>query len=245
MTEFKEQQLLFCIKKTDSICLLYFVDFDTLQSEEPLLFCCQIRRRWVDNFVPGGLYQLEIRSGHLIQYIKEREFLISQPYYQMLLECRQMLFDGDDRPLRPQEYYTFDDYRAIMLYQPTFGQRIGVTICRAVLIALLMLLPVALFLWFSFSIFRWNTGPSIAAPFLVIGALPLTLWGIGALSVLAAQLLLRWRFTRYCILREYTLQNGGKRHRIGIPARNRKRLLVWGGLSVGIFLLSLLTLLLK
>ena len=72
MTEFKEQQLLFCLERGSMAGVLHFVDFATLEDEAPLLYSCTVRKAWLPDLVPGGLYWLEVKNGSLVQFIKER-----------------------------------------------------------------------------------------------------------------------------------------------------------------------------
>lgn len=241
MTEFKERQLLFGIEMVDNICMLYFVDFDTLESDHPKLYHCSVRRSWANDFVPGGLYRMEVHAGRLVQYLKDKEYLITQPYYLMLLERKHIIYDRDGTPFVAQHYYTFEDWRAIMNYHPSPGQRICIQTVRAALTGVMMFLPLLLFLWLCFVLFGMEKN-TMAVPLIVVAAIPLTIWGIGLMNTLANQILLRVRFMRYHLLRTYTLRTGGRRWRLQLSSKKKKYLMVSGLVTSAIFLLSLLAL---
>lgn len=241
MTEFMEQQLLFGISIDGDEGVLDFVDFDTLESDSPVLFRCRVRKRWVDDFVPGGLYRMELKNDRIVQYIKDREFIITQPYYIMLLERRHLRYETRSEPFRPSEYYTFDDWRALFLFSHSPGLAFLSTFCRKLIAALFVLISPALFVVYCLALFRMQTLPTLL-PLAIIGAIPFTVWGLISMNTLSTQLLLRWPFTRYPILRDYCIRHSGKRFGLGIPAKTKKRLLISGGITLLVFLLSLLML---
>lgn len=240
MTEFKEEQLLFCVERGPMVGVLHFVDFATLETEDPQLSSCMVKKAWLKDFVPGGLYRLEVKNGNLVQYIKEREFMITQPYFVMLMERKHVYYDGQDSPFVPQQYYTFSDYRALMLYRPQAAQRALIWLCRGGLSLLAVLLPLALLTLFGFR--AWQSGAGADAPVTVLAALPLTVWAIVALGAAVREILLRWSYTRYQSMQDACLLSGGKRSPIGLPRRRRNALILSGAICLLVLVVTLLVL---
>lgn len=238
MTEFKEQQLLFCVERSSMVGVLHFVDFDTLEGDQPLLCSCMVKKAWLDDFIPGGLYRMELKNGNVVQYIKEREFMITQPYFVMLMERKHVYYDGGDEPFVPQQYYTFSDYRALMLYRPQAAQRALVWLCRGALSLMAVLLPLALLTLFGYWAWQSGLGAKVAAS--VLAALPLTVWAIVALGALVRELLLRWSYTRYQSMRDACLVSGGKRSPIGLLPRKRNALIFSGAACLAVLVVTLL-----
>lgn len=238
MTEFKEQQLLFCVERGSMAGVLHFVDFTTLEEEEPLLYSCTVQKGWLKDFVPGGLYRLEVKNGNLVQYIKEREFMITQAYYVMLMERKHVFYDRAEDPFLPQQYYTFTDYRALMLYQARPMQRVLVKLARAGLNLLAILLPLGLLVLLGYR--YWLSGGGSGVAVAVLAALPLTLWAMAMLGQGVNQLILRWPYTRYLTMQEICLTTGGKRSPIGMKAKKRNQALIVGGACLLVLLLVLL-----
>ena len=240
MTEFKEQQLLFCVEQESLVGMLHFVTFDTLESEEPELCACMAPKNWLRDFEPGGLYRLEIKNGSVVQYIKERAFMITQPYFTMLLERKHVYYDRNDAVFVPQQYYTFSDYRTLLLYRPTRSQRWLTLLSRALLNLLAILLPMGLLALLGVN--SWRNGASVSTPMLVLAALPLTIWAMTALAALVRQVMLRWPYARYQSLQEDCLRSGGKRSPITMPKGERNKLLLFGLPCLVVFVLAWLLL---
>jgi hypothetical protein len=126
-----------------------------------------------------------------------------------------------DQPLFSKDrYYSFDELKQIVNYRQDFLTSVAVSTFSGALTALALLLPFALYVLLLRIIIGGQlalagfSSKSLVFPILGIGALPATIFIMSILFALSELALLRIDFTKWNLIKKYTLSWGGIRKSI-------------------------------
>ncbi len=249
LIETKTGMLLFCKEQRANVYALYFVEFGTMTQRSPCVHRFYAKRKQFVRMLPGGCYTLALKHLYITQFTLDSEFMISEPYYALLMELREVAFA--DTPSRlprrfdPLRYYTFSEVRSLLEYsEPPLRSALRVLFTYACAI-FSALIPAALYFLFLSFILGSPIRSQWSAPILAICILPTMFAMMYALYTFAESLLLRWSFTKYYLLQQYALRSAGARRQITMPASIKKRLLYISLACIGVFAISTLSLLIK
>ena len=244
MQTFRYDLLLFCKERLPGRRLLYFVELDTLRADLPVLHCFCAGRKTFESAVLGGLYRLETRKSRIVTAVFDGEYDIEESYFSMLLEFKSLRYDSPEEPapFYPDRYYSFAELRSLLEYREPAGRRFVNGLVRVLAAIPPLVIPPAVYLL----LLSWLLPgcSTFAAPFGALLSLPsmvfLMAWGYSLFHLA----LLRWPRTRYGMLRAYALRHGGLRQGLKLSAAAKKKFLLLGLISLGLFCLSALLLLL-
>lgn len=244
MQTFRYDLLLFCKERLPSKHLLYFAELDTLRADLPVLHCFSADKKLFETAALGGLYRLETKKSRIVSAVSDGEFDIEESYFSMLLELKTLRYDsaGEPAPFHPDRYYSFKELRSLLEYRESFARRTVNRLIRVLSGIPPLILPPAVYI----GLLSWllPKSPSMAAPFAALLALPLMLFLMMFCYALCHVGLLRLPRTRYGLLKAYALRHGGLRQGLKLSPAEKKRFALFGGVSAGLFALSVLLFLL-
>lgn len=228
----RENMLLFSKERVAGLhrYRLYFTPVSSLKDDTPRIFRLLV---WLpfafDRFELGRIYTLQYNGIYILGFEPKETFNLQEEDYTRLLHIRDVKFmdkrtsaalRATEQPSSKDQYYSFDETRAIVNYRPDFLTSVAISGFSAILIAIALLLPLGLYIWMIYLLAKgqgdiYGFSPrSLVLPLMGLGALPITVYCMSLLFALAELALLRIEFTRWHILKKYTLAWGGIRRSI-------------------------------
>lgn len=228
----RENMLLFSKERVAGLhrYRLYFTPVSSLKDDTPRIFRLLV---WLpfafDRFELGRIYTLQYNGIYILGFEPKETFNLQEEDYTRLLHIRDVKFmdkrtsaalRATEQPTSKDQYYSFDETRAIVNYRPDFLTSVAISGFSAILIAIALLLPLGLYIWMIYLLAKgqgdiYGFSPrSLVLPLMGLGALPITVYCMSLLFALAELALLRIEFTRWHILKKYTLAWGGIRRSI-------------------------------
>lgn len=207
---------------------LYFTPIPSLNDETPRVFRLIVRTPFAFNkFEIGRIYTLVYSKVHILEYRPQEEFNLSEEDFSKLLQTRDLNFMDKktsaalrmlERPLIPRDrYYSFRETKQIVNFKPDLLTHVAVSTFSFVISGLAFLIPFCIYAYMLFLIIKgqlasagFNSG-ALALPIMGIGALPAAMFCMFVLFALSEFALLRIDFTRWSVLKNYTLVWGGIR----------------------------------
>jgi hypothetical protein len=235
----RENMLLFSKERVAGLhrYRLYFTPVSSLRSDTPRVFRLLVLLPfsfW--RFELGRIYTLQYTGIHILKSEPKETFNLQEEDYVRLLHIRDVKFmdkrtsaalrtAGQPSSSRDQ-YYSFEETRAIINYRPDFLTAVAISGFSSVLIALALLAPFGLYVWLLSLLAKASgtvpgfSAQSLVMPLMGLGALPATMFVMSLLFSLAEVALLRIEFTRWYILKKYTLAWGGIRRSVYFEQRD-------------------------
>ena len=257
-TIYKPSMLLFSkgIEQYPSKRILYFVERDTLMSEQPLLHRYVIRRGDFDRYMIGCVYDLQARGNRIDGALLVDEDALPPELFLPLVERRDLQFMpiARARQLRRKgkdffdenDYYSYDETRELLEFETDWADDFLSWLVFVVVRGLALLLPVALYLYTlyvrinSLSYEKSNVDQILAVPIYALTAAIFMVFMMMALSVGAETLTMHMDVTRWFLLKRAVLRNSGKRVSVN-PSRARiRKLVVFGSVSFALLLIVLI-----
>ncbi len=210
---------------------LYFTPVSSLRDETPRVFRLLVRSPLAFNkFEIGKVYKLNYNNVRILSFEPKNAFNLQEEDYVRLIETRDIKFMDKktsaalrqiDQPLFSKDrYYSFNELKQIVNYKQDFVTSVAVSTFSGALTALALLLPFGLYVLLLRIIIGGQlvvegfTSKSLVLPILGIGALPATVFIMSILFALSELALLRIDFTRWNLIKKYTLSWGGIRKSI-------------------------------
>ena len=226
----RENMLLFSKERAAGLYRyrLYFTPISSLRDETPRVFRLLVRTPFTfDKFEIGRIYTLGYSKVHILSFEPKETFNLQEEDFTKLLATRDLKFMekrtsamlrsvGEPGELKGR-YYTFEEMREIVNFKQDFLTTVAVGTFSAVMSAVALLLPFGLYALMLYLLIQGQLGltgfssQALALPILGIGALPATLFVMSVLFALCEFTLLRIDFTKWSLLRKYTLAWGGIR----------------------------------
>ncbi len=228
----RENMLLFSKERVAGLhrYRLYFTPVSSLRDDTPRVFRLLVRLPFAfDRYELGRIYTLQYSGIHILKAEPKETFSLQEEDYIRLLHIRDLKFmdKRTSAALRSEppvfskdSYYSFEETRDMVNYRPDFLTEVAISAFSGVLIALSLLLPLGLYVWMLHLLARGSNAISgysssaLALPLMGLGALPATMFLMTLLFALAELALLHIDFTRWHILKRYTLAWGGMRRSI-------------------------------
>jgi len=254
----RENMLLFSKERVAGLhrYRLYFTPVSSLKDETPRVFRLLVRLPFAfDRYELGRIYTLVYSGIYLLKSEPKETFSLQEEDYTRLLHIRDLKFmdKRTSAALRAEppvfskdNYYSFEETRDIVNYRPDFLTQVAISAFSGALIGLGLLLPFGLYVWMLRLLGRaanaalgFSTG-ALALPLMGLGALPATMFLMTLLFTLAELALLRIDFTRWHILKRYTLAWGGIRRSIYLERSDIRYLKKFGivaGAVLAVFVL--------
>ncbi len=246
----REDMLLFSMERAFGAnrYRLYFTPVSSLKDETPRVFRLLVRTPFSYNrFEVGRVYSLVYRKLHILKSTPGELFELQEEDYKRLLQTRDFKFMdkktsaalrmSEEPMLLKDRYYSFDETRQIINYRPDFLTRVAIKSFCSVILGLAILIPFCIYAYIMYLLIQGQlalvgfSSKSLVLPIIGIGALPLTLFLMSVLYALGEFLLLRIDFTRWSMLKNYTLAWGGIRKSIFFELSDIKYLKKFGIVS--------------
>jgi hypothetical protein len=243
----RENMLLFSMECVPGLnrYRLYFTPLSSLKDETPRVFRLLV---WLPfafyRYELGRIYTLQYSGIHILKAEPKETFNLQEEDFVRLMHIRDVKFmdKRTSAALRASEppviskdrYYTFEETRGIVNYRPDFLTEVAISAFSGILIGLALLLPLALYCWMLYLLAKGGNAISgfspkaLALPLMGLGALPATMFLMSLLFALAELALLHIDFTRWHILKRYTLVWGGIRRSIYFERRDVRYLKKFG-----------------
>jgi hypothetical protein len=207
---------------------LYFTPISSLRDDTPRVFRLLVRTPFAFNkFEVGRIYKLSYSNIHIQSFEPRDEFNLQEEDYSRLIETRDIKFmdkktsaalrQSDQPGSVKDRYYSFDEMKQIVNYKQDFLTSVAVTAFSGSLTGLALLLPFVIYALLLRIIIGSTltvagfTSKALSLPILGIGALPVTIYVMSILFALSELALLRIDFTKWNLIKKYTLSWGGIR----------------------------------
>ncbi|MDD5017705.1 MAG: hypothetical protein PHO15_06370 [Eubacteriales bacterium] len=207
---------------------LYFTAISSLKDESPRVFRLLVRTPFsFAKFEIGRVYTLAYSKLHILKFEPKEEFNLQEEHFTKLLQSRDLKFIDKktsamlramDKPAFSKDrYYSFNETKEILNYRPDFLMNIAVSAFSAVVSGLAFLIPFCAYALMLYWLIKGQLGmvgfdsKALVLPIMGIGALPAALFSMSVLYVLCEFVLLRINFTKWSVLKKYTLVWGGIR----------------------------------
>ncbi len=207
---------------------LYFTPVSSIKDETPRVFRLLVRLPFsFYKFEMGRVYSLTYRKIHILKFEPKEEYDLSEEHFVKLLQTRDLKFMDKktsaalrsmDKPYFSKDrYYSFAETKEIVNYRTDFLTTVAVSTFSVVMSGIAFLLPFCLYGLMLFLMIKGQIGitgfnpKALVLPVMGIGALPITLYIMSVLFSLSELLLLRIDFTKWSVLKKYTLSWGGMR----------------------------------
>ena len=255
----RENMLLFSKERVTgtSRYRLYFTNLASLKDETPRVFRLLVRTPFSFNkFEIGRIYTLTYVRLHIIHFEPKEEFNLDEALYSKLLQTRDIKFIDKKTAgvLRTMEkpyfskdrYYSFSETKEIINYRPDFLTTVAVSTFTTALSGIAFLIPFFLYAWMLFLLIKGGlnlegfSSKSIALPIMGIGALPVTIFLMSVLFSLSEFVLLRIDFTKWSVIKKYTLAWGGMRKSFYFEIGDVKYLTRFGIASIVTLVVSII-----
>lgn len=235
---------------------LYFTPLSSLKDETPRVFRMLVRTPFTFNkFEIGRVYTLVYSKVHILEHHPKEEFNLTEELFAKLIQTRDLKFmdkktsaalRSTDRPQSRDRYYSFRETREIINFKPDFLTQVAVSTFSFVLLGLAFLIPFCLYIYMLLLIIKGQLGAqgfgsgALAVPIMGIGALPVTMFCMLVLFSLSEFALLRIDFTRWSILKNYTLAWGGVRKSFFFEISDKEYLKKFGIISASSLAVSII-----
>ncbi len=210
---------------------LYFTPVSSLRDETPRVFRLLVRTPFAFNkFEIGRVYKLAYNNVNILSFTPTSEFNLQEEDFVRLLETRDIKFmdkktsaalrQFDEPHTLKDRYYTFEELKQIVNFKQDFLTTVAVTTFSGALTGLALLLPFGLYSLMLYLLIKGQlaipgfSSKALALPIMGIGALPVTLFIMSVLFALSELALLRIDFTKWNLIKKYTLSWGGIRKSI-------------------------------
>ncbi len=227
---------------------LYFTTVSSLRDETPRVFRMLVRTPFAFNkFEIGRIYTLVYGGVYISEYHPQEEFNLSEEHYSKLLQTRDIKFIDKktsaalrsiERPrFSSDRYYSFRETKEVINFKPDFLTHVAVSTFSFFISGLAFLIPFFLYSYMIYAMIQARVAiqgfstRTLAIPIMGIGALPLTMFCMLVLFSLSEFALLRIDFTRWSILKNYTLAWGGIRKSFFFEANDIQYLKRFGIIS--------------
>ena len=225
----REHMLLFSKERVAGLYRyrLYFTPISSLRDETPRVFRLLVRTPFAFNKLEvGRIYKLTYSNVHIQSFEPRDEFNLQEEDYVRLIETRDIKFMDKktsaalrqtDQPGSKDRYYSFDEMKQIVNYRQDLLTSIAVTTFSGAITALALLLPFVIYALMIRIVIGSQlsaggfTSKALALPILGIGALPATIYIMSILFAFSELALLRIEFTKWNLIKKYTLAWGGIR----------------------------------
>ena len=246
----RENMLLFSKEKAygTNRYRLYFTPISSLKDETPRVFRLLL---WTPfsfaKFDVGRVYTLTYSKFHILDFQPKEEFNLSEEHYTKLLQTRDLKFMDkktsailramDQPTFSKDRYYSFNETKEIVNYRPDFLMNVAVGAFSAVISGLAFLIPFCAYAVMLIMLISGQSAlvgfssKSLVLPIMGIGALPVTMFLMSILFVLSEFLLMRIDFTKWSVLKKYTLVWGGIRKSFFFEVRDIRYLKKFGIVS--------------
>ncbi len=255
----RENMLLFSKERVAGLhrYRLYFTPVSSLKDETPRVFRLLTYLPFAfDRFELGRIYTLQYSGIYVYKYEPKETFSLQEEDYTRLLHIRDVKFmdkrtsaalrAANQPQFSKDRYYSFEETRAIVNYRPDFLTTVAISAFSAILIGIALLLPLGLYVWMIYLLAKGQNAiigfspDSLTLPLVGLGALPATMFLMSMLFALAELALLRIDFTRWHVLKKYTLAWGGIRKSIYFEhgdIRYFKKFGIITGITLAVFVL--------
>ena len=207
---------------------LYFTPISSLRDETPRVFRLLVRTPFAFNKLDvGRIYKLTYSNVHIQSFESKDEFNLQEEDYVRLIETRDIKFmdkktsaalrQSDQPGIAKDRYYSFEEMKQIVNFKQDFLTSVAVTAFSGAVTALALLLPFVIYALMLRIIVGSQlaaggfTSKALALPILGIGALPATIYIMSILFALSELALMRIEFTKWNLIKKYTLAWGGIR----------------------------------
>ena len=243
----RDHMLLFSKERTYGVnrYRLYFTPISSIGDETPRVFRLLVRTPFAfHRFEIGRVYSLTYSKVHIIKSEPKGEYNLNEADYIRLLQTRDFKFMDKrtsavlrlaEKPVQMEDrYYSFEETCQIVNYRPDFLTRFAIGTFCAVILGVALLIPFCAYALMLYLLARGQmdlvgfSSKSLVLPILGIGVLPATLFLMSVLYALGEFLLLRIDFTKWTVLKNYTLAWGGIRKSIYFEARDLQYLKKFG-----------------
>lgn len=255
----RDNMLLFSKEKTTGVnrYRLYFTTLSTLDDDTPRVFRLLVRTPFTFNkFEMGRVYTLTYRKTHIRKFGPKEEFNLQEAHFTKLLRTRDLKFMDKktsaalramDKPhFSKDRYYSFEETKEIVNYKMDFLSRVASATVSAVMTGFAFLLPFAIYAYMLYLLIRGQmdidgySSRALVLPIMGIGALPMTVYVMSVLFMLSELALLRIDFTKYSVLKKYTLAWGGMRKSIFFEISDIRYLRKFGIVSAAVLIVSII-----
>jgi len=235
---------------------LYFTPVSSLSGETPRVFRLLVRTPFSFNrYEIGRIYSLVYSNVHILKQKPGEEMNISEEVYTKLLQTRDLKFmdKKTSAALRSTEgrgskdrYYSFRETKGILNFRPDFLTSVAVRALTFLISGLSFLIPFCAYAFVLYLLinaqadFSGFSAGTLAIPIIGIGALPMTLFVMLVLFSLGEFALLRIEFTRWSVLKKYTLAWGGIRKSFFFEAGDIRYLFRFGLISAAVLAVSVI-----
>ncbi len=227
---------------------LYFTPLSSLRDETPRVFRLLVRTPFSFNkFEIGHTYKLIYNNVHILSFEQKESFNLQEDDFAKLLQTRDFKFmdkktsaalrSVDEPKAEKDRYYSYEEMREIINYKQDFLTSVAAGAISCVMSAAALLLPIGIYALMLFLIIRGQlnltgfSSKALVLPLMGMGALPATLFGMYALYALNELALLRIEFTKWNLLKRYTLAWGGIRKSIFLEESDIRQLKKFGRIS--------------
>lgn len=225
----REHMLLFSKERVAGLYRyrLYFTPISSLRDETPRVFRLLVRTPFAFNKLEvGRIYKLTYSNVHIQSFEPRDDFNLQEEDYVRLIETRDIKFMDkktsaalrqSDQPSSKDRYYSFDEMKQIVNYRQDILTSIAVTAFSGAVTALALLLPFVIYALMIRIVVGSQlaaggfTSKALALPILGIGVLPATIYVMSILFAFSELALLRIEFTKWNLIKKYTLAWGGIR----------------------------------
>jgi hypothetical protein len=234
---------------------LYFTTLKSLGDETPRVFRLLVRTPFSFNkFEIGRVYTLVYNKVHISEFKPGEMFNLQESHFTTLMETRDIKFmdKKTSAALRSIEsgrsskdrYYSFEETREIINYTPDLGSRFAIGIFTFLLSGVAFLIPFLMYAYMLFLLIRGQlnligySSKALVLPILGIGALPVTVFIMSVLFMLSELALMRIEFTKWSVLKRYTLAWGGMRKSIFMEISDFKYLKKFGIVAASVLVVA-------
>ncbi len=260
----RENMLLFSKERVVGLqCYrLYFTPVSSLKDDTPRIFRLLVPLPWVfARFELGRIYTLHYNGIYIRSFEPRETFSLQEEDYIRLLHIRDVKFmdkrtsaalrAAEQADKSQDQHYSFEETRAIVNHRPDFLSSVAISGFSSIMIALALLVPLGLYILMIFLLARaqgtlvGSTPRSLVLPLMGLGALPAVMFLMSLLYSLTEVVLLRIEFTRWHLLKKYTLAWGGIRRSIYFEpgdARYYRKFGLIAGATLFVFLIICLIL---
>lgn len=206
---------------------LYFTPISSLRDETPRVFRLLVRTPFAFNkFEVGRIYKLTYSNVHIHSFEPRDEFNLQEEDYTRLIETRDIKFMDkktsaalrqSDQPSSKDRYYSYEEMKQIVNFKQDFLTSVAVTAFSGAVTGIALLLPFVVYALMLRIVIGSQltaggfTSKALALPILGIGVLPATIYVMSILFALGELALLRIDFTKWNLIKKYTLAWGGIR----------------------------------
>ena len=235
---------------------LYFTTLSCVGDETPRVFRLLVRTPFSFNkFEIGKVYTLTYNKVHISEFVPGEQFNLMESHFATLMQTRDLKFmdKKTSAALRSLEharsskdrYYSFEETREIINYSPDLLSRFAVGVFTFFLSGIAFLIPFLMYAFMLYLLIKGQlnlagyTSKALVLPILGIGALPITVFIMSTLYMASELALMRIDFTKWSILKRYTLAWGGMRKSIFMEISDFKYLRKFGIVAASVLVVAI------